>query len=182
MKKFILCTFIIGFFLSSFYLFSAMHSLHQVHKSFYYNDKNLSKVYVAWGDVKNNFKDHINANLLDEIFNNSELNAELGDLSILAAGLARKFVEYAVETYINPEGLSTLLEKEDLTSEIPEPNFATLVGGIAVMNFQDLNSFYVDFEKDGEKFYIYFDRFGTLWKVTEIEIPKDIFKRLLLPN
>jgi len=182
MKNFFLYAFIIGFCLALFYLFSAMHSLHQVHKSFYYNDKNLSKTYIAWGDVKSNFKDYINANLLDEISNNPELNTELGDLSILAAGLASKFVEYAVETYINPEGLSILLEKEHLTSEIPEPNLITLVGGIAVMNFQDLNSFYVDFEKDGEKFYIYFDRFGTQWKVTEIGIPKDIFKRLSLPN
>ena len=37
------------------YIFSAMYSFHQVHKSFYYNNKHLSKNYIEWDELKNNF-------------------------------------------------------------------------------------------------------------------------------
>ena len=87
------------------YIFSAMYSFHQVHKSVYYNNKQLSKKYIEWDEVKNNFKDFLNANLLEKMSNESQSD-ELGQLSILVTGLASKFVDYAIDTYINADGLS----------------------------------------------------------------------------
>ena len=103
-----------------------MYSFHQVHKSIYYNDKQLSKNYIEWDEVKKNFKDFFNANLLDKMSNEKEFK-DLGELGILVTGLASKFVDYAIDTYINPEGLSLLIQKSDKKSEIPEPNLATLI-------------------------------------------------------
>ena len=57
MKK--LSIIILPIFLLFFYIFSAMYSFHQVHKSIYYNDKQLSKNYIEWEEVKKNFKDFL---------------------------------------------------------------------------------------------------------------------------
>ena len=40
----------------------------------------------------------------------SEEYKELGGLSILATGLVSKFADFLVDTYINSEGLSLLIE------------------------------------------------------------------------
>ena len=173
-KKIILFT-IVPVLLVLIYVFSAMYSFHQVHKSFYYNNKNLSKNYIKWDDLKNNFKDYFNANFLKELSNDKNFKV-LGEFGVLVAGLTGTFVDHAVDTYINPEGLSLLLEQSKKKSEIPKPSLVTIIGGITIMKFDNLNSFHVDIENDGEKFPIHFDRFGTKWKVTEIEFPKDIFK------
>ena len=164
-------------FLIFVYIFSAMHSFHQVHKSIYYNDKQLSKNYIEWDEVRNNFKDFSNAYFIDEISKDKEYK-ELGGLGILVTGLVSKFADFLVDTYINSEGLSLLIEKSDKRSEIPEPNFTTLIGGISIMKFDSLNSFYVNLETDKEKFPIHFKRIGTKWKVIEIEFPKEFFDEM----
>ena len=156
------------------YIFSAMHSFHQVHKSVYYNNKQLSKKYIEWDEVKNNFKDFLNANLLEKMSNESQSD-ELGQLSILVTGLASKFVDYAIDTYINADGLSLLIEKSEQKSEIPEPNFQTLIGSISIMKFDSLNSFHVNLENEGETYPVHFRRIGTKWKVVEISFPEDLF-------
>ena len=67
MKKLLII--FLPFFLTFVYIFSAMHSFHQVHKSIYYNDKQLSKNYIEWDEVRNNFKDFSNAyDYPDEFF------------------------------------------------------------------------------------------------------------------
>ena len=38
------------------YIFSAMYSLHQIHKGIYYNEKKLIKEYVEWDELRSNFK------------------------------------------------------------------------------------------------------------------------------
>ena len=175
MKKLLIL--ILPIFLLFFYIFSAMYSFHQVHKSIYYNDKQLSKNYIEWDEVKKNFKDFFNANLLDKMSNEKEFK-DLGELGILVTGLASKFVDYAIDTYINPEGLSLLIQKSDKKSEIPEPNLGTLIGGISIMKFNGLNSFYVNLETDEDLIPIYFKRIGTKWKVIEIEFPKEFFDKM----
>ena len=162
-----------------FYIFSAMHSFHQVHKSIYYNDKKLIKNYIEWEEVKKNFKDFFNANLLDKMSNEKEFK-DLGELGILVTGLASKFIDYAIATYINPEGLTLLIQKSDKKYEIPEPNLGTLIGGISIMKFNGLNSFYVNLETDGEEIPIHFKRIGIKWKVVEIEFSENIFDEMKL--
>ena len=175
MKK--LLTIFLPVFLMFAYIFSAMHSFHQVHKSIYYNDKQLSKIYIEWDEVRNNFKDFSNTYFIDEI-SKSEDYKELGGLSILATGLVSKFADFLVDTYINSEGLSLLIEQSDKRSEIPEPNFTTFIGGISIMKFNGLNSFYVNLETDEDLIPIYFKRIGTKWKVIEIEFPKEFFDEM----
>ena len=158
-----------------FYVFSAMYSFHQVHKSIYYNNKQISKNYIEWEKVKNNFKNYINASFLDKMSKDKEFG-ELDEIGILVAGLASKFIEYAIDTYMNPEGLSLLIKNSTKKSEIPEPSFATLISGVSIMKFDSLNTFYVNVDTDGDKIPVHFKRIGTKWKVVEIGFPDDIFK------
>jgi len=164
-------------FLAFVYIFTAMHSFHQVHKSIYYNDKQLSKNYIEWDEVRNNLKDSSNAYFIDEISKGEEYK-ELGGFSILATGLVSKFADFLVDTYINSEGLSLLIEKSDKRSEIPEPNFTTLIEGISIMKFDGLNSFYVNLETDEDLIPIHFKRIGAKWKVIEIEFSKEFFNKM----
>ena len=77
-----------------------MHSLHQVHKSIYYDNKQLSKDYVEWEEVRTNIKNYINVSLADKIAEDEDFK-KAGELGFLLAGLAGKFAEHAVDTYIN---------------------------------------------------------------------------------
>tara|TARA_Y100001970_G_scaffold187954_1_gene228631 strand:+ start:73 stop:609 length:537 start_codon:yes stop_codon:yes gene_type:complete len=170
---------ILPIFLLFIYIFSAMYSFHQVHKAIYYNDKQLSENYIEWVEVKKNFKDFFNANLLNKMSNEKEFR-DLGELGILVTGLAGKIVDYAIDTYINPEGLGLLIQKSDKKSEIRKPNLATLIGGISIMNFDGLSSFHVNFETDEEEIPVHFKRIGIKWKIVEIEFSKNIFDEMKL--
>ena len=100
------------------YFLTALYSFHQFHKGIYYNDKQLIKDYVEWDELRENFKNYINIQLLKETQKSDELK-DLGELSVLLTGLAGKFVETIVDTYLNPEGLSMLIEKSEKKDEIP---------------------------------------------------------------
>ena len=117
-----------------------MHSLHQVHKSIYYDNKQLSKDYVEWEEVKTNIRDYINISLADKISKDEDFKKS-GEVGILLAGLAGKFVEHAVDTYINPEGLSFLIKNSSKSSQIPKPSFGTLVAGISLMKFDSFRAY-----------------------------------------
>ena len=82
------------------------------------------------------------------------------------------------DTYINAYGLSLLIEKSEQKSEIPKPNFQTLIGSISIMKFDSINSFHVNLENEGETYPIHFRRIGTKWKVVEISFPEDLFDEM----
>ena len=48
------------------YLFSALNSMHQIHKGIYYNDKALLKEYIEWNKLRENLKNYLIVNLLKE--------------------------------------------------------------------------------------------------------------------
>ena len=164
--------------LVSIYIFSAMYSLHQVHKSIYYDNKQLSKDYVEWEEVRTNIKNYINVSLADKIAEDEDFK-KAGELGFLVAGLAGKFVEHAVDTYINPEGLSFLIKNSSESSKIPEPSLRTLFAGVSLMKFDTFGSFHVDLESDGEKIPVHFRRIGFRWKVDQIEFSDDLINRLI---
>ena len=164
--------------LVSIYIFSAMHSLHQVHKSVYYDDKQLSKDYVEWEEVRTNIKNYINVSFVDKISKEKDIEKS-GEIGFLIAGLAGKFAELVVDTYINPEGLSFLINNSSRSSKIPEPSFGTLVAGISLMKFESLSSFRVDLESDGEKIPVHFRRIGFKWKIERIEFSEEIMSKLI---
>ena len=155
------------------YIFTALYSFHQFHKGIYYNDKKLIKDYVEWDELRENFKNYINIQLLKETKKDDDLK-ELGDLGLLFTGLAGKLVESLVDTYLNPEGLSMLIEKSEKKDEIPEPTFLTLIGGFTIMDFNGHSSFYITYENEGEEFPIFFNRKGLTWKITQIEFPENL--------
>ena len=159
------------------YVFTALYSFHQLHKGIYYNDKKLIKDYVEWGELRENFKNYINIQLLKETQKDDDLK-ELGDLSLLFTGLAGKLVESLVDTYLNPEGLSMLIEKSEKKDEIPKPTLVTLLGGFTIMDFNGHSSFYITYENEGEEFPIFFNRKGLTWKITQIEFPEDLLSSL----
>ena len=155
------------------YFFTALYSLSQFHKGIYYNNKKLIKDYVEWDEFRENFKNYINIQLLKETQKSDELK-NLGELGVLLTGLAGKLVETMVDSYLNPEGLSLLIEKSQKKEEIPEPTFLTLIGGFAIMDFNSLSSFYVTYENEGQEFTIFFNRKGLTWKITQIEFPENL--------
>jgi len=155
------------------YLFTALYSFHQFHKGIYYNDKKLIKDYVEWNELRENFKNYINIQLLKETQKSEELK-DLGEFGVLLSGLAGKFVETMVDSYLNPEGLSMLIEKSERKDEIPEPTLLTLIGGFTIMEFNSLNSFYVTYENEGQEFPIFFNRKSLSWKITQIDLPQNL--------
>ena len=168
---------LIPVFLILSYFFTAMYSFHQIHKGIYYNDKKLIKEYVEWNELRDNFKDYLNIVLLKQT-QQDESFKKLGELGILVTGFAGKLAEYTIDTYLNPEGLSLLLEKSEKKDEIPEPTLVTLLGSFIIMDFNGFSSFYITYENEGEKFPIFFKRRGLQWKITQIEFPKDLFNKL----
>ena len=159
------------------YLFTALYSFHQFHKGIYYNDKKLIKDYVVWDELRENFKNYINIRLLEETKKSDELK-DLGELGVLLTSLAGKFVGTMVDTYLNPEGLSLLIEKSEKKDEIPEPTFLTLIGGFTIMDFNGHSSFYITYENEGQKFPVFFNRKGLTWKITQIEFPENLLEDL----
>ena len=159
------------------YFFTALYSFHQFHKGIYYNDKKLIKDYVEWDELRENFKNYINIQLLKETQKDDNLK-ELGDLGLLFTGLAGKLVESLVDTYLNPEGLSMLIEKSEKNDEIPKPTIITLLGGFTIMDFNGHSSFYITYENEGEEFPIFFNRKGLTWKITQIEFPENLLDNL----
>ena len=159
------------------YFFTALYSFHQFHKGIYYNDKKLIKDYVEWDELRENFKNYINIQLLKETKKDDDFK-ELGDLGLLFTGLAGKLVESLVDTYLNPEGLSMLIEKSEKKDEIPKPTLVTLLGGFTIMNFNGHSSFYITYENEGEEFPIFFNRKGLTWKITQIEFPENLLDSL----
>ena len=155
------------------YFFTALYSFHQLHKGIYYNDKKLIKDYVEWDELRENFKNYINIQLLKETQKSDELK-DLGELGVLLTGLAGKFVETMVDTYLNPEGLSMLIEKSEKKDEIPKPTLLTLIGGFTIMDFNGLSSFYITYENEGQEFPVFFNRKGLTWKITQIEFPENL--------
>ena len=159
------------------YFFTALYSFHQFHKGIYYNDKKLIKDYVEWDELRENFKNYINIQLLKETKKDDDLK-RLGDLGLLFTGLAGKLVESLVDTYLNPEGLSMLIEKSEKKDEIPKPTLVTLLGGFTIMDFNGHSSFYITYENEGEEFPIFFNRKGLTWKITQIEFPENLLDSL----
>ena len=159
------------------YFFTALYSFHQFHKGIYYNDKKLIKDYVEWNELRENFKNYINIQLLKETQKDDNLK-ELGDLGLLFTGLAGKLVESLVDAYLNPEGLSLLIEKSEKKDEIPKPTIITLLGGFTIMDFNGHSSFYITYENEGEEFPIFFNRKGLTWKITQIEFPENLLDNL----
>ena len=159
------------------YFFTALYSFHQLHKGIYYNDKKLIKDYVEWDELRENFKNYINIQLLKETQKSDELK-DLGELGVLLTGLAGKFVETMVDTYLNPEGLSMLIEKSEKKDEIPKPTLVTLLGGFTIMDFNGLSSFYITYENEGQEFPVFFNRKGFTWKITQIEFPENLLEDL----
>ncbi len=155
-----------------------MHSLHQVHKSIYYDNKQLSKDYVEWEEVRTNIKNYINVSLADRIAEDEDFK-KAGELGVLVAGLAGKLVEHAVDTYINPEGLSFLIKNSSKSSKIPEPSLETLFAGISFIKFDSFSSFHVDLESDGEKIPVHFRRIGFKWKVEQIEFSDELINKFI---
>ncbi len=159
------------------YIFTAMYSFHQLHKGIYFNEKKLIENYVDWQKVRVNVKNHINVEILKKT-QSEEIFKELGDVGVLLSGFAGKFVEIAIDAYLNSDGVSLLLEKSQKKNEIPKPSIFTLLGSFTIMDNNGFNSFYINYKNKEEEYPIYFKRDGLKWKIIDIEFPKDLFDKI----
>ena len=101
-----------------------------------------------------------------------------GTFEILLSGFAGKFIEIAIDTYLNSDGIILLLEKSQKKNEIPKPSFITFIGCPLIMHNNGINSFYINYEIEGKKYPIYFLRNGIKWKIIKIEFPKKLFEKM----
>ena len=101
------------------YLFSALYSTHQIHKGIYYNDKALLKEYIEWNQLRENLKNYLNVNLLKEIQKDEDFK-NLGGLGVLITGFASKIVNRILDTYVNSEGLSMLMQETQIAKKITQ--------------------------------------------------------------
>ena len=163
------------------YLFSALYSTHQIHKGIYYNDKALLKEYIEWNQLRENFKNYLNVNLLKEIQKDEDFK-NLGSLGVLITGFASKIVDSILDTYVNSEGLSMLLQENQMARKLPKPDFNTLLGGIKIMEFKNHSSFRINHKVDKKEISILFQRIGIDWKITQIEFPEDLLNEFKKSN
>ena len=76
------------------YLFTALYSFHQFHKGIYYNDKKLIKDYVEWNELRENFKNYINIQLLKNII--ISFDKDMRKMSNIVENLIRRYGESRV--------------------------------------------------------------------------------------
>ena len=76
------------------YFFTALYSFHQFHKGIYYNDKKLIKDYVEWDELRENFKNYINIQLLKNII--ISFDKDLRKMSNIVENLIRRYGESRV--------------------------------------------------------------------------------------
>ena len=157
------------------YLSTALYSVHQVHKGIYYNDKLLINEYVEWNQLRENFKNYLNIQLLKETQNNEDFK-NLGGLGVLITGFASKIADNMLDTYVNSEGFSMLLENNKKIKDLPEPSFNTLLGGIKIMDFTGHSSFRIKHKFEKQEISLLFERKDIDWKITQIEFPDDLFE------
>ena len=181
MKKLFISLIIIPILAIISYLFSALYSTHQIHKGIYYNDKALLKEYIEWNQLRENLKNYLNVNLLKEIQKDEDFK-NLGALGVLITGFASKIVDGILVTYINSEGLSMLLQKNQMARKLPKPDFNTLLGGIKIMEFKNHSSFRINHKVDKKEISILFQRIGIDWKITQIELPEDLLNEFKKSN
>ena len=183
MKKLFIFFLVIPFIAIIAYLFSALYSTHQIHKGIYYNDKALLKEYIEWNQLRENLKNYLNVNLLKETQKDEDFK-NLGGLGVLITGFASKIVDSILDTYVNYEGLSMLLQENQIAKKIPKPSFNTLLGGIKIIEFKNHSSFRIKHKVDKQEVSLLFQRKGIDWKITQIELPEDLLKEIhkLKPN
>ena len=155
------------------YLFSALNSMHQIHKGIYYNDKALLKEYIEWNKLRENLKNYLIVNLLKETRKDEDFK-NLGGLGVLITGLASKIVESLLDTHINSEGLSMLLQENQIAKKLPKPSFTTLLGGINIIEIKNHSSFRLNHIVEKQEISILFERRGIDWKITQIDLPEDL--------
>ena len=181
MKKLFVSLIIIPVLAIIAYLFSALYSMHQIHKGIYYNDKTLIREYIEWSKLKENLKNYLNIKLLKETQKDQDFK-NLGGLGVLITGFASKIVDNILDTYVNSESLSMLLEKNQMAKKLPKPSFDTLLGGIKIMKFKNHSSFKIIHIFNKQEISLLFQRIGIDWKITQIELPDDLLEDLKKVN
>ena len=181
MRKIFLSLTIMAIFAIVVYLFSALYSTHQIHKGVYYNDKSLIREYVEWKQLRENLKNYLNVKLLEETQKDEDFK-NLGGLGVLITGFASKIVDSILDTYVNSEGLSMLLQENQMAKKLPKPGFDTFLGGIKIMKFKNHSSFRIKHTIDKQEISLLFQRIGIDWKITQIEFPEDLLKEFKKSN
>ena len=115
----------------------------------------------------------MNVNLLKEIQKDENFK-NLGGLGVLITGFVSKIVDSILDSYVNSEGLSMLLQENQMARKLPKPDFNTLLGGIKIMEFKNHSSFIIKHKVDKEEISLLFQRIGIDWKITQIELPEDL--------
>ncbi len=163
------------------YIFSALYSTHQIHKGIYYNDKALLKEYIEWSQLRENLKNHLNVNLLNETQKDEDFK-NLGGLGFLITGFASKIFDSILDAYVNSESLSILLQENQMVRKLPKPSLKSLFGGIKIMEFKNHSSFKIKHKVDKQEISLLFQRIGIDWKITQIEMPKDLLNEFKKSN
>ena len=123
----------------------------------------------------------MNVNLVKETQKDEDFK-NLDGLGILITAFASKIVNSILDTYVNSEGLSMLLQENQTARKLPKPGFDTLLGGFKIMEFKNHSSFRIKHKVDKQEISLLFQREGIDWKITQIEFPEDLLKEFKKSN
>ena len=160
------------------YLSTALYSLHQLHIGIYYNKKTIIKEYVEWKEVRENLKNDLNIKLLKEIKKYEDFK-KLGNFGVLFSTVTVKIIDNIINTYLNPDGISFLLNNnKKKIKNMSAPNIYTFLGGIKKMDFNGHSSFVIKQRFNQEEITVLFARKNLKWKIIEVKLPNNLYERL----
>ena len=107
---------------------------------------------------------------------------DLGSFGVLITGFASKIVDNILDTYVNSEGLSKLIDRNGHLKNLPKPSFKTLIGGATIMEFTSHSSFKINHVIDKKEISLLLQRKGIDWKIIQIVFPDDLFQNFKKSN
>jgi hypothetical protein len=135
--------------------------------------------YVDYAALRENLKNQFKARLVKKA---TKGKSDVGTGLALAA-FGAPLVEHMVDSFVTPEGITALLEDADAEKakkgkvKKVETNAYTWPGTVAQGYAGGLDRFVVWVERDDVMTSMVFRRSGfATWKLTEIDLPDDVFK------
>ena len=141
----------------------------------------IIREYVDWRQLRENLKNSLNIMILEEIQKDENFR-DLGSLGVLITSFASKIVDNILDTYVNSEGLSKLIERSGHVKKLPKPSFETLIGGLKIMEFTSHSSFKINHVIDKKEISLLLQRKGIDWKIIQIVFPDDLFQNFKKSN
>lgn len=167
---------VVAFVLLLGYMFATPYiTVNQMKAAVKNHDADALSVHVDFPALRQNLKDQLNANILDNI--SSENADEENQFAAFGAALGGMMAERMIDTIVTPAGMTRMMENQQFGVEgtgdtsadrIEKEPFAD-----AVMSYESFNKFVVTLpeSESGKEVKYIFSRRGMGWKLSDIMLP-----------